>query len=222
MAIMLRSAIMLPLLLLAACKGQAPVPAAAESTPSTDTPNAAETANAPSGAQLAWQRCKAGVDADYTHQRYQDEGQAGYDALLQERCGAAVYNAPLAEIAGVAPVQVVRSPPWNSRFRSLLGNNFKAFVDGLELASPTVAEGDWVTGSGVNRLAPDAGRSAFAINRASGQVLAVYHYTATSPHGSAPGYSTYGFTIADDGSVDVAMPAAFEGWLQDTIYAGAN
>lgn len=231
MAIVLRPAIVLPLLLLAACKGQAPAVAPATehpaSSPATTSDPFATTGDPSelSPRQKVWQRCKAEVDAEYSHERYQDTGTAGYDALLQERCGPSVDDRMLTDIAGLPPVAVVQSPPWNSEFDTLLGGNRQAFLDGLELASPTVAEGDWVTGSGVNALAPESAASAFAINRKTRQVLAVRYGRTADASGEASSYDTYGFNIADDGTLQpdsVSPPPAFTQWLQQTIYANAN
>lgn len=232
MTTVLRPGLVLPLLLLAACKGQAPdiapatEPAAAKPTtvidPVATTGDPAEL----TPRQKVWQRCKMTVDAEYTHERYQQTGTAGYDALLKERCGPPVNDRILADIAGLPPVVVVQSPPWNTEFSTLLGGALQDLVDGLELAAPTVAEGDWVTGSGVNALAPDSAISAFAINRKTRQILAVTYQRPTDANGdTSSSYRTYGFSIADDGQLQpdgVSPPPAFRQWLQETIYDHAN
>ncbi len=232
MTTVLRPGLVLPLLLLAACKGQAPdiapatEPAAAKPTtvidPVATTGDPAEL----TPRQKVWQRCKMTVDAEYTHEHYQQTGTAGYDVLLKERCGPPVNDRILADIAGLPPVVVVQSPPWNTAFSTLLGGALQDLVDGLERAAPTVAEGDWVTGSGVNALAPDSAISAFAINRKTRQILAVTYQSPTDANGdTSSSYRTYGFSIANDGQLQpdgVSPPPAFRQWLQETIYDHAN
>ncbi len=115
-----------------------------------------------------WDDCVARAESSVSQQQV---GVWGVEAAIRERCG----NRPVVEPdtkVGEVPYDLVRSKTWTPKFRSILGDSYKAFVERIVVSSETKLEGEWVVASGLMPHNGGEDEAAFAINKRTGAVYA--------------------------------------------------
>lgn len=149
-----------------------------------------------------WDKCSeaaaSSADPEY--------GRAGIDTAIDEKCGPRpekhdMPTNPIAAAINEAPYELVRSDYWSEKFRTITGSHYDQFVDALAMASPVADEGDWVTASGCAQSQCTMRESAFAINKKTGAVLAVYM--------DSPDITGFGFRYFSE------APEFLQKWVQE-------